>query len=162
VGDLAYGFKIKVPTTDVKDWGCGYSLDSLRNGDRYQRSCTHRSTKETHQFEMVFEKVEYYGSVPIAENAFKEEVGYWTEWRQGSSSAACSIWNIPPELKEMKVVNNTHMITHLFNVPAEGAVMEQLNESKIPDELKSAFKSSNCPLSTSTEAVVGQTSIEDC
>jgi hypothetical protein len=62
----------------------------------------------------------------------------------------------------MKVVNKTRMIAHLFNVPAEGAVMEQVNESKIPDELKSAFKSNNCPFSTSTEAVVGQTSIEDC
>jgi hypothetical protein len=72
-------------------------------------------------------------------------------------------WDIYYEKGSPRIRNTTHMVAHLFDMALEEETVEetieQLNQSKIPNELKSAFKSNNSSLSA--EAVVAQTSAEN-
>ena len=112
---------------------------------------------DNYDFYIGIEKPGYYESLRMTDKGLKKSVDKIQE--AGFFRICGSAYAFQYDEDTGEVVNKTQMLAHLFDMAAEETVMEQLNESKIPDGLKSAFKSSNSPLSGT--AVVAQTGAEN-
>jgi hypothetical protein len=161
MGHLTYGMKIKVPTKKVEGWTqrtAGGTYNTVEEYGNYNGYCKYNVGGEKYHLEMWIVPPEYYESVSMTEKALKNIVN---ERRQKVDENKYQFqWTY---FNKLNVVNKTHMIAHLFDMALEEETAEetikQLNQSKIPGELKEMFKSNNSPLSK--DAKVAQTSVED-
>ena len=177
MGSLTYGYKIKVPTGEVKNWKLWLGVgsvstptihDVLKARNSLEGHASYTLSGKTYEFYMRICKPKHYESVSMTGKALKLELD---EIRQvvekgaylGNHKEMYVYYADYYKFKSMNVVNKTHMVAHLFDMAlGEETVektLEQLNQSKIPNELKGMFESSNSPLSA--EAVVAQTGAED-
>jgi len=162
MGHLTYGMKIKVPTKgEVKGWiqrSLGGTYNTVEEYGNYNGYCKYNVGDKKYDLEMWIITPEYYESVSMTEKALKNIVN---ERRQKVDENKYEYKGT--HFNKLNVMNKTHMIAHLFDMALEEETVEetikQLNQSKIPSELKGMFKSSKCPLSA--KAMVAQTGAED-
>jgi hypothetical protein len=89
-----------------------------------------------------------YESVPAAEKALRIEVDKIRQQVEEGGYVSHDLQcHSDYYFESLDVKEKTHIIAHLFNMPGEEEMIEQLNQWKIPDELGEAFQSNNCSLS---------------
>jgi len=154
MGELAYGYKIKVPTEDAGATNV-IDLEDVAESGEYSSVIYYKVGGHSYSFLIEIEKPGYYESLRMTDKGLKKSV----DNLQKGTYFYLGVSRFDYDEGTTGVVNKTQMLAHLFDIAAEEAVMEQLNQSKIPDGLKSAFKSSNSPLSA--KAVVAQTGAEN-
>ena len=158
MGSLTYGYKIKVPTKEagVSGYHTGRTPEDVVKRGEYASDIKYKVGGDNYDFRISIKKPGYYESLRMTDKGLKKSVD---KMQEGGKDFYVGVMYFRPDKDTAEVVNKTQMLAHLFDIAAEEAVMEQLNQSKIPDGLKSAFKSSNSPLSA--KAVVAQTGAEN-
>ncbi len=155
MGSLTYGYKIKVPTKKVKGWSplYGEPREVVKEGGECQGSHRYRG----YDFGMEIGKPWYYESTRMADKFMQKKInGLRSKVDEGKE-----IWNLRKPsghhtyFKSMEVKEKLHIIAHLFNIALEEGMegmIEELNQAKIPGELREAFQNNNCPLTGKAKA----------
>ena len=159
MGHLTYGVKLNVPTKEISGVDSyAYDPEHFKENGDFRARVSYRLGGETYCFHVQVWGAKYFETISMRDKALENNLDRWeNEWTSTGIDGYYSNW-IYWEKGSPEIKNTTHMINKLFDTLAEEAVMEQLNESKIPNELKEGFKSTKYPLST--EAVVAQTGAE--